>query len=355
VHYKEKAGQSAEVMRMVLPRIAQHGGHYAPTAYSVWYEHMAGLNPALSAAMQAALAQGDAGGLDLALLENLFAEHVVGRDAEAMEQLQHSIGELLQRMAGVASACGDDAARHTESLAQAERELQGVQDVRGLSRIVQALVASTSEARRHSEQMRAEVEVSRATVQQLRDHLGALQNEALTDPLTGLLNRRGLQREFARLFEAAPADFERCGVLIADIDHFKRINDNYGHAFGDQVIRAAGQATSQIVKGRDLIARWGGEEFLILLPETPRAGAMTLAELVRAAFAKVRIRRAGSEEYLEKLTLSLGVAMPLPGESLDKAIARADAALYKAKYAGRNRVCMADIEPLAAGRNKAAR
>jgi diguanylate cyclase len=199
------------------------------------------------------------------------------------------------------------------------------------------------------------VETSRATVQQLRDHLGALQNEALTDPLTSLLNRRGLEREFARRFEASPEGFERCGVLIADIDHFKRVNDNYGHSFGDQVIRAAAQSISQVVKGRDLIARWGGEEFLILLPETPRTGAMALAEQVRAAFAKVRIRRAGSEEYLEKLTLSLGVAMPLQGESLDKAIARADSALYKAKYAGRNRVSMAEVEPLGANRQNVTR
>ena len=353
MHYKETAGQSAEVMRMVLPRIAQHGGHYAPTAYSVWYEHLAGLNPALSAALQAALAGNEPPGL--ALLERLFAEHVVGRDAEAMEQLQQSVGELLQRVAGVATHCGDGAARHAESLAQAEHDLLGVQDAQQLSCIVQSLVTATAEARRHSEQMLVEVEQSRATVQQLREHLGALQNEALTDPLTGLLNRRGLEREYTRRFEAAPADFERCGVLIADIDHFKRINDTYGHAFGDQVIRAAGQATGQVVKGRDLIARWGGEEFLILLPETPRNGALILAEQVRAAFAKVRIRRAGSEEYLEKLTLSLGVAMPLPGESLEHAIARADAALYKAKYAGRNRVSMAEVEPLPAGRNNAAR
>ena len=338
---------------MVLPRLAQHGGHYAPTAYSVWYEHMAGLNPGLSQALQAVIGNGEP--VELAELEKLFAQHVIGRDAAAMEQLQKDLGELLHRIAGVASSCGEGAARHAESLAQAERELAGVQDVQSLSRIVRALVETTAEARKHSEQLQVEVAMSRSTVQQLREHLGALQNEALKDPLTGLLNRRGLEREFQRAFEAAPADFEGCGVLIADIDHFKRINDNYGHLFGDQVIRAAAQSISGAVKGRDLVARWGGEEFLILLPDTPRNGAMTLAEQVRAAFAKVRIRRAGSDEYLEKLTLSLGVAMPLQGESLEKAIARADAALYKAKYAGRNRVSMAEIEPLPAARQQAPR
>ena len=353
MRYKETAGQSAEVMRMVLPRIAQHGAHYAPTAYSVWYEHLAGLNPALSQAVQAALAGSDV--LEITALDKLFAQFVIGRDAEAMEQLQQDLGQLLHSLAGVANSCGDGAARHAESLAEAERELASVQDAGHLARIVHSLVATTAEARRFSQQLQAEVEQNRATVQQLRDHLGALQNEALTDPLTGLLNRRGLEREFTRRFEQAPADFERCGVLIADIDQFKRINDSYGHVFGDQVIRAAAQALSQAVKGRDLIARWGGEEFLLLLPETPRAGALTLAEQVRMAFAKVRIRRAGSEEFLEKLTISIGVAMPLAGETLERTIVRADAALYKAKYAGRNRVCMAEIEPLGAGRQNATR
>ncbi len=333
---------------MVLPRIAQHGGHYAPTVYTVWYEHVAGMNPPLSRELQTLIEAGQP--IGVADFDRLHAAHVSGQDTTAMGQLQQDFGQLLQRVAGVVASAGEGVDQQSAALAAVERDLGSVRDAGDLARIVRALVETTAAARSNAERLRGEVEASRSEVQQLREHLGALQNEASTDPLPGLLNRRGLEREFARRYEGAPAEFERCGVLIADIDHFKHITDNYGHLFGDQVIRACAQAITQVVKGRDLVARFGGEEFLILLPETPRGGAMTLAEQVRAAFAKVRIRRAGSSEYVDKVTLSVGVAMPLPGEGLEAAVARADAALYKAKYAGRNRVCMAEVEPLGLAR-----
>jgi diguanylate cyclase len=177
-----------------------------------------------------------------------------------------------------------------------------------------------------------------------------LQSEALTDPLTGLLNRRGLEREIERLCGQDPKALAHAAVLIADIDHFKRINDNYGHLFGDQVIRATAQALEQGVKGRDLIARFGGEEFLIVLPDTPAAGALAVAEQVRMSFAKVRIRRTGSEEFADPVTISIGVSLPAEGEAFEAALGRADQALYLAKNAGRNRVRMLDAEgkPVAA-------
>jgi diguanylate cyclase len=338
MRYNQTPGQSAELLRLILPRIAKHGGHYAPTSYSVWYEHVAGLNPALSAALETRLKESD--DLAPADLEQLYTRHIHGRDSAAIDRLQAGLGMLLKRLADAAGSSGEGAAEFARALADTERELGGVQDTEGVGRIIQALVQTTATARASTEALRAEVETSRNEMQQLREHLGTLQSEALTDPLTGLLNRRGLEREIERLCASQPEALARAGVLIADIDLFKRVNDSYGHLFGDQVISATARALQQAVKGRDLVARFGGEEFLILLPDTPPGGALALAEQVRLTFSKVRIRRAGGEEVVDQLTLSVGVATPVPGESFESALERADKALYLAKQEGRNCVRM---------------
>jgi len=98
------------------------------------------------------------------------------------------------------------------------------------------------------------------------------------------------------------------------------------------------------VKGRDIVARFGGEEFMVLLPDTPARGALALAEQIRTAFSKVRIRRTGSKESIDQITISIGVAVPARAESMEQAIERADQALYQAKSDGRNCVRVAAFE-----------
>jgi diguanylate cyclase len=175
----------------------------------------------------------------------------------------------------------------------------------------------------------------------MREQLGTLQGEALTDPLTGLRNRRGFELAVAQVVAASGRGLEGTALLLADIDHFKRINDTYGHLFGDEVLRASAQVFTGAVKGRDVVARFGGEEFLILLADTATIGAIALAEKIRKAFGEVRIRRTGREETIEPVTISIGVAVPAAAESIEQVIERADKALYQAKNEGRNCVRLA--------------
>jgi diguanylate cyclase (GGDEF)-like protein/PAS domain S-box-containing protein len=159
---------------------------------------------------------------------------------------------------------------------------------------------------------------------------------ASTDPLTGLLNRR-------RFLEQAESEFRRArryqralAVVMLDVDHFKTINDGHGHFVGDQVLVALARASQQLLRGTDVMGRWGGEEFAILMPETSLAGATILAERLRAELAALAVPTpAGPLRF----TISAGVAER--GELDDQvtaAMQRADRALYAAKRNGRNRV-----------------
>ncbi len=339
MHYPQTAAESAELLRLVLPRIAKHGGHYGPVSYALWYEHLAGLNKPLSEELNSRLQAPEAIGQPD--IEQLHQRHVSARESRSTEAMQEGLGELLCKLGEIAAASGEGTANYARALVTSEQELGAINDAAGLQRVIRSLVDSTTAARSTTEKVQAELAASRTEMAQLRSNLGDLQTEALTDPLTGLHNRRGFERTLAELYGEGSNRLPSAALLLADIDHFKRVNDTYGHLVGDQVIRATAQVLKGAVKGRDVVARFGGEEFMVLLPETPGQGALALAEQIRAAFGKLRIRRSGSDEVISQVTISIGVATPLAGESVEQAIDRADKALYQAKNEGRNCVRLA--------------
>ncbi len=162
--------------------------------------------------------------------------------------------------------------------------------------------------------------------------IGDLGNRALTDPLTGLLNRRGLERELSR-----GAYRGMFGVLMCDVDHFKRVNDTFGHDAGDVVLTAFARCLRANVRQCDTVARWGGEEFVVLLPGMARQELVEAGERLRRAVEA--LRDPAWPEGLRITASSGGAVFPLDGQDPAAVIATADAALYRAKEGGRNRVC----------------
>lgn len=164
---------------------------------------------------------------------------------------------------------------------------------------------------------------------QLSTELDAL---SLTDPLTSALNRRGLEERLSRELKRASINGGRIALIALDVDHFKTINDRYGHPAGDAVLAAFAKALSQMLRPADSLGRFGGEEFVAVLPNTDEEGARLVAERLRDAL------RGLSFDFDEglRLTASFGVAICEPGEDDQAALRRCDKALYAAKQAGRN-------------------
>lgn len=161
-----------------------------------------------------------------------------------------------------------------------------------------------------------------------------LAREARCDGLTGLLNRRALGELLQQEAERARRYGRSLSALLLDVDHFKRVNDQLGHDVGDEVLRQMAETCEQALRGCDRIGRWGGEEFLVLLPETEPEEALALAERLRAKVASHPF--VGRGQTLQ-VTISLGVTSLVAGESWDMAYIRLDEALYEAKRTGRNR------------------
>jgi diguanylate cyclase (GGDEF)-like protein len=179
----------------------------------------------------------------------------------------------------------------------------------------------------------------------------ALLRESRIDALTGVLNRRALEEQGKSALSLCQRHGQAFSVLMIDIDFFKDINDRYGHPVGDQVLNALAGQCRKLTRGSDRFGRWGGEEFLAVLPETPIAQAQGLAERMRAAIAQTGFEFGGDTQ---RVTVSIGVAgedllvWTDTAETWSRLVSAADDAMYRAKHAGRNRVEVATVEAVAA-------
>jgi diguanylate cyclase (GGDEF)-like protein len=164
---------------------------------------------------------------------------------------------------------------------------------------------------------------------------------AITDGLTGLLNHRRFQERFSEELRRIERHPEPLSLILADIDHFKRINDTYGHPKGDEILKRLAGILKRMVRDIDIVARYGGEEFAIILINTEREGAYRLAERIRKTIEKRPFTLKQVQERNISVTLSLGIASyPRDGKVKEDLISRADVALYRAKGEGRNRTCL---------------
>jgi len=167
-----------------------------------------------------------------------------------------------------------------------------------------------------------------------------LREQAMRDELTGLYNRRYLMESFERELHRARRGKEHLGVMIIDIDHFKRFNDTFGHAAGDEVLRSVAKFLLTLVRGEDILCRFGGEEFVLLQVKASAEAILQRAEKFRQGIGKHEIVDDG--QRLGPVTLSIGISMfPDHGTSAQAVLHAADTALYRAKNSGRNRVVMA--------------
>jgi len=173
-----------------------------------------------------------------------------------------------------------------------------------------------------------------------------VQRQAVTDELTGLSNHRRFQEVMAQEVSRAKRFGQDLGLVMLDIDHFKAVNDTYGHQQGDLVLREVARVLRDSSREIDEPARYGGEELAVALPQTDLDGTYLFAERVRIAIEALRIPRLGGRGGHLRVTASFGAAaMPGTGDETGSLIAAADAALYQAKRAGRNRTVRAEKQP----------
>jgi diguanylate cyclase len=310
-----------------------------PAIYELFWQHVTGADPALSRALERAIANGPLTAetvkeLRRAHLGDIAAAEVLAL-VEAAQQGAISLAERLDR--GHADVKAYDAA-----IAAEDEALAVARSAHELAELVQRLRRANATVMAANRRLEHDIQTASLETSRLLDRLEAAERAAHTDPLTGLLNRRGLTEALKKAVARALADGLPLTVALADVDHFKRVNDQWGHSIGDEVLRCVAghlQGHARRVAGeRGLAGRYGGEEFLVALPGMGLADASAAMDNARAVLARQVLRKADDGQSLGRISFSAGVALLRAEDNVDSLVDRADAALYAAKRAGRDRV-----------------
>ena len=336
MHYPDSKDRSAELLRQAIPMMAQHPAPLHPITYAVWYDYLAGRNPGLKAEMDQVVARQVP--MSDALVHTLYRRHILESAAEAAQKVSDGLRAVIDEVGNTATLTGERVSEFTASLQETSGRIASLGMPADLGIELDALLTDSRDTGASLTTLMQRLKAATAELAKLRIELDQAKVEAKLDSLTGVSNRRGFDEAMATMLREHPAAQPGPSAVLIDLDHFKRINDQYGHVFGDTVLKSVAAAIRSCVKGRDLVARYGGEEFVVLLPATALAGAMALAEQIRTTISGARIRRGSSNESIGAITVSLGVSNWRPGEPMDALIDRADKALYRSKSEGRNRV-----------------
>ena len=314
-----------------------------PRNYEIWYVYAIGYNAPLNKIINETLARnGKLTEADLEQIYETYLSHI--KTTDRIDKVgARVIGEIDEVMTLLTDALGMSAS-YDASLNGASERLSTAKSREQVRAIVEMLAKSTHEMRETNKALEERLTLSKNEISNLQHSLEAIRAESLTDPLTGLGNRKYFDRMIDMAVQNALASGEPLSLMMFDIDHFKSFNDSYGHLTGDQVLRLVGMSLKQTIKGQDITARYGGEEFAVVLPNTALRQALTVADHIRRAVMAKELKKKSTGEILGRVTISVGVSMLKAGDDTDALIERADACLYAAKRNGRNRV-ICEVDP----------
>jgi len=340
--YTQDKPASAEILRLMLQKMTAHPASFIPPIYAVWYEFLTGINPQLSKEMNKLLDSKEP--LDNDIMLDLYGRHISDGNPEAQKSFKQNMQKVLDNLAQVAELTDSETDRFSAGLQKHGDALSHELDASTLQNLVSEIAQDTQTMRHSVESLQGKLHQSKNEIDKLQQELQNARVEALIDPLTDVFNRRGFEAQMKKHAADAELQGKKVSFLMLDIDFFKKINDTYGHLFGDKVIRAIAAALKAKVKGQDSVARMGGEEFAVILPDTPLEGAYAVAEHIRQVIEKGKIRALNKEpdkeEYVGGITISIGIAnCDISGNWTD-ALSKADEALYVSKTTGRNKTSL---------------
>jgi diguanylate cyclase len=313
-----------------------------PANYSIWFNYCQGVSPGLKKAIDALFEnEADFDAAARAALISTFGdgETLVAVSSDVSERL----GSLMQDAQGLLQTAIADNRIQMLAVGQVANEIGAEADPEA---IIESMVGELSKSVSRAAQLEKNFVEANQELKTIRASLDEAEKRAKTDGLTGLPNRLALEDFFRNAQVAADENRRPLSILLIDVDHFKRFNEQYGHGVGDEVLRLIANLLRERVRDQHLPVRYGGEELMAVLPDSDLMACAALGESIRRSISECKITRRSTGEALLGITVSIGVVQWRPGESMADLIERCDRALYKAKAAGRNRVVTdAEWEP----------
>jgi diguanylate cyclase len=327
---------SIKILKDALPKMTHLDIPPTPENYAVWYEYSQGSILKLNAQIDDLIRHQNS--FSSSLNHQLYLQYIAPQSAETLELAQSNTEVLVRSLMGKIQSMYSGTNHFSSELEHFQQMLSKRPDIETLSKLVAGLLDETEKVSQANNQMKDSLAKMGDKVQSLKESMVVLSQVALTDSLTGIANRRAFDDMVVTLLQQPSQVDGNCCLLILDIDHFKLFNDTFGHSVGDKVLIYVASAISNAVKGDDFVARFGGEEFVVLLPDTDYEGGIAVAEHIRIKIGANKLATNQGKTNMGYVAISIGVAsMSL----LDNALSlteRADRALYQAKNTGRNKV-----------------
>jgi diguanylate cyclase len=333
---EDRAAQNLEWVRLAVPLMVRQAAEPSPVSFAVWFEHVAGRNRALSEDIQKLTANGHR--LTETETRELHRKHIEPPDMAAAAQANESLRTLVAQTAGAVAQSQETTRHYVTSLQDHAKCLRDSSDGDTVMSQVSLILSDTEGVATAMSQLESLLDAQRAELDMLRRELEQVREQVFTDALTGLKNRRAFEDLLPKAVLGARRTGAPLSLVLIDIDHFKQVNDRFGHVTGDRVLQGIANAVQNLARETDVASRYGGEEFAIIMPGTTIEDATVLAEQLRVTVSKARVRRTDNEETIGKITISAGTASLRPGQEALSLVADADKALYAAKFAGRDRV-----------------
>ncbi|MBL4837054.1 MAG: GGDEF domain-containing protein [Kordiimonadaceae bacterium] len=333
--FGEGKNKASSLARQAMELMDLHDIPAAPPNFTVWYNYVSERVPDLKKVLDQMIVEDKAfsGGFNAEVYETFIGyareSALVQETSEKMQgqaqQLLTTIDDVSGEIKGVSSSIKESLDSFTE-----EGSLGGIES------FIQSMMLETKRFQKANSDLQVRLEQSSEEIEFLQHNLQKAESESNTDSLTGIANRKKFDCTLLKEVAQAGQEGQPLCLAIGDIDHFKQFNDSYGHPVGDQVLKLVAKALFTNIKGGDLAARYGGEEFAIILPNTTLENGYSLIETIRETIGNRRIRNKQKDKDFGNVTLSLGLAQYVAGETPAELLERADVALYNAKGAGRN-------------------
>lgn len=316
-----------------------------PRFYQLFYDYLSGVRPLTSARLDAILRGSRETGEPVHA--QLYEEFVRPYEADDLvDRAAERTAERLKVLSDLIGATGTANRSHSQSLEAIGTDLAGGDLRTGLLRdLIVRIEAANQTWLLANRALVAELEAARGEAEATRSELVRLQRDSLIDPVTALANRDGLERALSAAFVDAETEGRGFAVAMVDVDHFKSLNDNFGHLAGDNILRLVGRALLVTLPADEVVGRFGGDEFVAILRDVDNSSAEVMAERLRQSVADIDLTKCVGRDIVGGVTASIGLTRFRNGDTVSSLFDRADRCLYEAKRLGRNRYLSSESLP----------
>lgn len=340
--FEDSIQKANEYSKAAMLRMEFLGLAPTPQNFELLYAYVSGRLPQIKEIVDGAVR---GGGFTAQQAKEIYDKYLgADKEKEVLQNNVKSLSEELGRVMDMISTANEGTEEFNETLSGFSTNISKPLSPKELHAAVDKVVAETKKMAARNQELQEQLQKSSEQITVMQEDLSRVQKETLTDVLTGLGNRKHLANELKRMVNDTEEQKSALSLLMIDIDHFKKFNDTHGHLVGDQVLKLVARTLMENLKGKDCVARYGGEEFVIVLPQTKLMDAQRVADALRNSVSQKKIVRRDNNTTLGQVTVSVGVAQYHSGELISHFLKRADAGLYIAKAAGRNRVVVQDMD-----------